>query len=182
MGNVSVQVLSIRIYAVLIGPLATKRERSTRQSSGSPLTIKINHGCTQDTGKSRFWEIGLLGGAGEVRRSWDLLGARRGRPDILGEVNQTPNQPQTEVSWARLFKALSLLLAHAPTRSVTRGSVSFTLKSNRYGVDESYRNPEGLQIIPCHPGNTMLLARGLPCCDNNGINDLKTQRKVCKNI
>ena len=60
-------------------------------------------------GKSRFWEIGLLGGAGEVRRSWDLLGARRGRPDILSEVNQTPNQPLTEVSWARLFMCVDVL-------------------------------------------------------------------------
>ena len=47
---------------------------------------------------TRVW-----GGAGEVRRS------RRGRPDILGEVNQTPNQPQPRVSWTRLFMCVDVL-------------------------------------------------------------------------
>ena len=34
--------------------------------------------------------------------SVDVLG-------ILGEVNQTPKQPQTELSWARLFMCVDVL-------------------------------------------------------------------------
>ena len=56
-----------------------------------------------------------LGFSGEVAQVWgrarvswtglicvDVLG-------ILGEVNQTPNQAQTGVSWARLFMCVDVL-------------------------------------------------------------------------
>ena len=39
---------------------------------------------------------------GRAALSVDVLG-------ILGEVNQTPNQPQAEVSWARLFMCVDVL-------------------------------------------------------------------------
>ena len=74
------------------------------------------HGNGKSRDVKRNSVKGRLGFSGEVAQAWgrarvswaglfmsvDVLG-------IFGEVNQSPNQPQTGVSWARLFMCVDVL-------------------------------------------------------------------------
>ena len=73
-----------------------------------PRTLIMQHaptGCqTQESYEAASASLAL--------RSWDLLGSRPGRPNILFEVNQPPNQPKTEVSWVGFWGFPGLAKAH----------------------------------------------------------------------